>query len=184
MVILNSQVDFSGTINPNETATSTNQFEFTIDPDVFANQDIRLEVELSSTNLTQTDYIVLDLTAPLLIFDTYYLPGNGNMILDPGETSNLTVAIKNVGNEEINDISAVLSCESSYITISEINKIGCSMTYAPLKLCAENIIRPRASTTITTLSITVDSPKTSPIILILTFVVSTKSNKPSTIRRA
>ncbi len=119
ITLINSEVNFNGTINPNETAISTNQFEFTINPDVLANQDIRLEVELSSANLTQTDYIILDLTAPLLIFDTYYLPGNGNMILDPGETSNLIVALKNVGNEEINDISAVLSCESSYITISD-----------------------------------------------------------------
>jgi hypothetical protein len=43
--------------------------------------------------------------------------GNNNGMADFGETILLDIALKNVGNEDADAVSAVLSCESPYVTI-------------------------------------------------------------------
>lgn len=45
--------------------------------------------------------------------------GNDNQFLDPGETIELYISLKNVGNAAVNGVSATLSSENQYITISE-----------------------------------------------------------------
>ena len=47
--------------------------------------------------------------------------GNGNGLVDFGETIVLDIALKNVGNEDADGVSAVLSCESPYVTILQNN---------------------------------------------------------------
>lgn len=46
---------------------------------------------------------------------------DGNGQIDFGETIQLDIALKNVGNENAEDVMAVLSCESAYVTITQHN---------------------------------------------------------------
>ncbi len=119
ITVTNDQVSFSGTINPNETATSTDQFQFAVNGNALANDKITLGIELSNGTVTYNDIIDLDINAPLLIFSDYHLPGNTNGVLDPGESSNLTVTLQNLGNFTVGNMDAVLSTETSYINITD-----------------------------------------------------------------
>ena len=59
-------------------------------------------------------------TGPYLIMDGYVIDdsnGNNNGQLDPGETVEYTITLKNVGSEEALDIMGTLSCNDQYVTV-------------------------------------------------------------------
>jgi hypothetical protein len=67
-------------------------------------------------------YPVLTVYAPVLVYQSYQVTGgNGNGILDPGETANLVVTIKNEGGATASNIAGVLMENSPYITINDAN---------------------------------------------------------------
>jgi len=78
--------------------------------------------------------VVLDYTATGIYItniktNVYDTGGNNNGILDPGETADLTVILKNSGSEIANGVQDTLSSNSSYITINDPN--GAYGTIAP-----------------------------------------------------
>uniref|UniRef100_A0A7V0Z5Z0 T9SS type A sorting domain-containing protein n=1 Tax=candidate division WOR-3 bacterium TaxID=2052148 RepID=A0A7V0Z5Z0_UNCW3 len=61
-------------------------------------------------------------TQPYLTFiksKVYDTGGNNNGRLDPGETANITVFLKNVGGVNLNNLNTVLSTTSPYITVTD-----------------------------------------------------------------
>ena len=68
--------------------------------------------------------------APVLEFGEYSIDdaaGNGNGKLDPGETVDLTITVKNSGTSDADGVIALLAASSVYITIDEA-----SMLYGPV----------------------------------------------------
>jgi hypothetical protein len=57
---------------------------------------------------------------PLITFQYFSITGgNGNGILDPGETADVIVTVRNEGNRDAEEVTATLQCGSPYITIQD-----------------------------------------------------------------
>ncbi|MEO0185860.1 MAG: C25 family cysteine peptidase, partial [candidate division WOR-3 bacterium] len=79
---------------------------------------------------TWTSQFGLMVYAPVLTYQSVaVVGGNGNGLLDPGETANLVVTIKNEGGASAANITGVLMENSPYITVSDAN--GSWGTLAP-----------------------------------------------------
>ena len=93
-------------------------------------QTIEFEPQLPPTEInlviTGQNYLryeavigVLPANGPYIVFDNKVINDqNGNNQLDFGETINLDVALRNVGNDPMSAFEAVLETESEYITIT------------------------------------------------------------------
>ncbi len=60
------------------------------------------------------------ITGPYIIMDGYVVDdsnGNNNGQLDPGETADFTITLKNVGSENATAIVGTLSCNDQYVTV-------------------------------------------------------------------
>jgi hypothetical protein len=69
---------------------------------------------------TWSSEFVLSVYAPVLTYQDYsVVGGNGNGILDPGETADLVVTLENTGGAAAANITSTLSTSSSYITIND-----------------------------------------------------------------
>jgi PKD repeat protein len=59
-------------------------------------------------------------TGPYIIMDGYVVDdsnGNNNGILEPGETADYIITLKNVGSENALDITGTLACNDQYVTV-------------------------------------------------------------------
>lgn len=59
-------------------------------------------------------------TGPYIIMDSYDIDdsnGNNNGILEPGETADYIITLKNVGSENALDITGTLACNDQYVTV-------------------------------------------------------------------
>jgi hypothetical protein len=62
----------------------------------------------------------LTVYAPVLTYQSHQVTGgNGNGILDPGETANLIVTIKNEGGAAASSVTSTLTTSSPYLTIND-----------------------------------------------------------------
>jgi hypothetical protein len=67
-----------------------------------------------------TSYPNITVYAPELSYvDHQVTGGNGNGILDPGETANLVVTLENIGGANAVNVTSTLTCTSPYITIND-----------------------------------------------------------------
>ncbi|HOF59074.1 MAG TPA: C25 family cysteine peptidase [Candidatus Cloacimonadota bacterium] len=66
--------------------------------------------------------------AHVILGDTFITDGNGNSVCEPGETIELGVQLKNIGNMTAEGIEATLSTENQYVTM-----IDSVSTYFPLE---------------------------------------------------
>jgi len=60
------------------------------------------------------------ITGPYIIMEGYVIDdsnGNNNGQLDPGETADYTITLKNVGSEGAIDLSGTLSCNDQYVSV-------------------------------------------------------------------
>jgi len=118
ITVTNATVNL-GVINAGQTVTSGEPFGITVNQDVLDGEKISLEIELSNGVLDFTDFIVIDIYAPFIKVDSYNLPGNPNMVLDPGETSNLSLTLQNLGSMDLSEVTATISCDNPMIDISD-----------------------------------------------------------------
>ncbi len=69
---------------------------------------------------TWSSVFSIPVLAPQLVYREYAIAGgNNNGILDPGETANMSVTLKNTGGLGAHSVSTVLSDVSGYITVSD-----------------------------------------------------------------
>ena len=66
-----------------------------------------IHILLNSPELSHTGFNVQDLSL-----------GNGNSLLDPGETVDLIIEVINMGHANINNLTATIDCSSPYITVN------------------------------------------------------------------
>nr|NQU93855.1 T9SS type A sorting domain-containing protein [Bacteroidota bacterium] len=60
------------------------------------------------------------ITGPYIIMEGYVIDdsnGNNNGLLDPGETADFIITLKNVGSESANDLTATLSVVDAYVSV-------------------------------------------------------------------
>ena len=124
VTLIDDEVAFSN-FAPNETLTVENAFTFSVDDDVIGNQWIKFnfEVYVDGELISRFNDKVKVYAYNLQYGTTVVLnDGNGNALLDPGETASLRILVDNVGNELAQTVTGTLSSDYEFITLNETEK--------------------------------------------------------------
>lgn len=95
-------------------------FAFGLSPATPDNHSVVFDLAVSGSNRdTWTGTFTVKVHAPALVFSLVTIAdaGNGNGILDPGESAELVVTVSNVGTGEAFDVSGVLTSGDPYLTV-------------------------------------------------------------------
>jgi len=112
-----------GNILPGDSSLSDPFYQFSIAPNCPNNHMINFTLAFHDTSNTYNSYLSVIVYAPILVYENDTITGgNNNGILDPGETANLIVTIKNNGGIVANNVTGILKESSPYITI--IDSVG------------------------------------------------------------
>lgn len=111
---------FVGNVAPNATVTVNNAFALTVSPNIPDNHSVSFT--LTSTNGTDTwvSYISITGHAPKLKFKQYVVndgSGNGNGLLDPGETAPMVITVENTGSAAAYNVIGSLTSTDPYVSV-------------------------------------------------------------------
>ncbi len=110
-----------GNILPNDSVLSNPYYRFTIANNCPNNHTVSFDLDFYDASSNHwLSHPIVTVYAPVLTYvsDTV-VGGNNNGMLDPNETANLVVTIKNEGGATASNITGVLRESSPYITISD-----------------------------------------------------------------
>jgi len=111
-----------GTIGANASVTVNDAFGFEIADDVPDQHIAEFEMTMTSGSDSWINTFSITVNAPLLEVDNISVDdsqnGNGNSILDPGETAEISVVVQNNGHCVSEDVAGVISSASTWITIT------------------------------------------------------------------
>jgi len=108
-----------GNINQNATATSSPNYELSVDAEDYVIGD-ELEIQLDITDAADsswTSHIIVPLLTPQLTVLTLNPDPSGNDRLDRGETAMMSFSIRNDGTSEMEDATLYLETDDEYIDI-------------------------------------------------------------------
>jgi len=110
-----------GNIAQNDSALSNPYYVFNVASNTPNNTPVNFTLQFHDFNDSiWTSYKTLTVYAPVLTYQSNQVTGgNGNGILDPGETANIIVTIKNEGGAIANSVTSRLREASTYITVSD-----------------------------------------------------------------
>jgi hypothetical protein len=122
IALIDSSQNF-GTINPGGIATSLGAYDFSVNSSCPNGHVIYFNLEISDeSGNSWTNMMAITVVTPVLQYQRYSVndpSGNGNAILEPGETINLNVLMKNEGEELASGVVAVLSTSNPYVHIND-----------------------------------------------------------------
>lgn len=112
-----------GPINNGETATLEDAFSFSIDAYVPDQHQASFIMEITDGSDSWSSNLRITIQAPVLQILTEVIiddseSGNGDGILDPGETAEAVLTLKNAGNSAIEDVLASLTTNDNMLTIN------------------------------------------------------------------
>ncbi len=116
--ILNDNVSYPD-IQPNQVAASNTSFQIQFDANIADYEKIPFKIDITNGGQTHSDYFELDIKSALFIVENYTLSGDANGVLDPGETDNMYLQIKNLGSITAENVTGILSSNSSKITVED-----------------------------------------------------------------
>ncbi|MFC1887748.1 C25 family cysteine peptidase, partial [Candidatus Cloacimonadota bacterium] len=118
VTILNSTSVY-GDIAAGSTVT-TNDLQFSVSYNALNGTFIEMSLEMTNSDgSTWTDLLFIPVTGPDLLAVDYIVSDGNNGVLEPGETSNFKVLLRNDGDEAVNGITGVLGCYDERITIND-----------------------------------------------------------------
>ena len=122
-VTLTTDSSWYGNIPQNDSLLSNPFYNFSVANDCPNNYEIQFSLEFHDINdTTWTSSLTVTVCAPYLTYQDYTVVDtatNNNGVLDPGETSDLFITIKNQGNCTAESVTAWISCSSPYIVIND-----------------------------------------------------------------
>jgi hypothetical protein len=121
-VTVNTSSQTYSNIAPGGNALPAGQYIVTLANNIPHNEILPLQLAITSSQGTWQTQVLLTNNS-ILVGDTVTIsyPGNGNGILDPGETSNMAITWKNTGGLAAQSVTGVLSSTDPYITILDPN---------------------------------------------------------------
>jgi len=112
-----------GTIPASGQVTVPNGFEAAVSPDVPDGQMMRVDVTVTDTDLNEwTSFFSIEAHAPALGVSATLVNdagGNGNGVMDAGESVGLTLTLLNSGSAEASALVGTLSTDYAFATITE-----------------------------------------------------------------
>jgi len=120
-VSLSIDSSWFGNIAVDDSSLSSPYYQFTVATNCPNNHGISFSLEFHDTNDTVwTATPSVTVYAPVLTYqDVSIIGGNGNGILDPGETTDVVITIENEGGATAASVTSTLMTSSSYITIND-----------------------------------------------------------------
>ena len=124
-VTINDSIAEYGNFGVGQSITVNNAFSVSLAPNTPIGEKIGFTVTVTSDTATCKNNFKIEAYdysldfANVSIYDAE--TGNGNGMLDPGETADICVYIKNSGNEAAAGVTGVLSTTSPYLTINTNN---------------------------------------------------------------
>ena len=121
ITIIDNQETY-GDIAAHDTARCPDDFDFAVSPEIGDSEVVTFKLDITADNgsWTRSDLSLL-VHAPVLVYKSKVIDdivGNGDGEPDPGETCDMTVALKNEGSQGAVQVSADLICNDPYVTIT------------------------------------------------------------------
>ena len=113
-----------GTLEANATATHSDAFTFELAQDAPDQHRVDFLLNMTASGETSSPWetsFTITINAPEIIIGSIAIDdsnGNGNGLLDPGETANILVDTSNTGHSNAPQTVATLCCSSSHIVIN------------------------------------------------------------------
>jgi hypothetical protein len=108
-----------GNISAGGTATSLDDFDFSVDDNVLGGSEIQLDMTIEDgSGNSWDDHIFLPIAGVNLFVSDYSIE-DANGILEPGETAELVVTLFNTGSATASNIQGELSCDNTNITFTD-----------------------------------------------------------------
>jgi len=124
-ITLTDSSEYYGDIADGETSYIAGAFGFDVSIDVPDNHNINFEVEVrDGDDSVWTSYFVLTAFAPELVFVEVLVDdatGNGNGILEGGETADLIVTLENTGGSDALTVAGLISENDDLVDITDPN---------------------------------------------------------------
>ena len=99
-----------GTIEAGNSIFCADDFDFTVDPSVLGGSEIILDILITANDRTEwQDKVYLTIDGAVIEADNYVIDDNENGILEPGETAELIITLKNSGTVDCSDLTGILS---------------------------------------------------------------------------
>jgi PKD repeat protein len=121
ITVIESNFDF-GNIPAGSIVNGADAFEISIAENAPDGYSAMMEIEFNdNSEASWISSVLITLHAPALELDNFTIldgSGNNNGKLDPGETVNLVVGVINNGSSEAYNVTGILACTDSYITIN------------------------------------------------------------------
>jgi hypothetical protein len=120
-VTMDTDSSWYGNIASGDSAMSSPYYSFAIGNDCPDAHNINFTAEFTDADdSTWTSNVVVTVYAPVLVYQEHeVLGGNGNGILDPGETVDLVVTLENEGGADVLNVTSTLFTSSSFVTIND-----------------------------------------------------------------
>lgn len=119
-VTITDDTEFFGSVAANDTVTVNSAFAITVAENVPNLNNISFSVSATDGTEIWESSFVLKANAPLLEFYSFEIfdnQGNHNGKLDPGETAEIKIILKNNGNSDAYNVLANLIASDSYVTV-------------------------------------------------------------------
>jgi hypothetical protein len=111
---------YFGNIAPNGTVTVNNAFSLTVSPNIPDNHAVSFTLNSTDGTDNWISYISIVGHAPNIKFKQYVVNdegGNGNGLLDPGETAPMIITVENQGSSAAYNVVGMLTTLDPYVTI-------------------------------------------------------------------
>lgn len=133
-----------GVIADGQTATVANAFTFQTDNFVPSGHTAIFTITATDGTNSWTSNLIITLNAPILgIFEDIVVDdiatGNGDGILDPGETANLMITISNTGTSDANNVLLTTLSSDNLLTINDAQNTIPSVEHTNTSNIAVNV---------------------------------------------
>jgi hypothetical protein len=118
LVTLSDSVKSYGTINPSATATAA-PYVFNVSTGAKNSHILKFDLNINSDQGTWTGSVWLDVMAPEFSYQRYTVLDGGNGYLEPGETSDFTISIHNIGQLSGSSINGLLRSVNPGVVITD-----------------------------------------------------------------
>lgn len=141
MTLIDSTENFPD-ISPGETSAIISGFVFSVSQDAVNDYEIPFELYIESDQGHWNNYLPLTVKAPDIVYQNHEILDVNNQ-LDPGDISEITVSLMNIGDEDCGDVYAQLACSHEQVEILENTSffgnmlIDQSSTGTPFKLSTD-----------------------------------------------
>ncbi|MDN5354610.1 MAG: hypothetical protein PWQ09_1366 [Candidatus Cloacimonadota bacterium] len=119
-ITIEDEVQFYGTIEPNETSFPEDDVNISMPADMLSGTELLFTLNITdSENNNWEDNLIIPVVGAFAKFISYQVDDNNNGIIDPGESAPLNVTLMNIGPIPVENVEGVLNCIIEGISVND-----------------------------------------------------------------